>query len=98
MARGCIARMGNSGCVGHGEQHAGEILSRTYVTVCVTSWLLAASLVGGILHKRRVCDCTIHGCTNCGCGCECRCGRDSAGVALWMWVHEGDVGVGRQGR
>ena len=54
MARGCIARMGNSGCAGHGEQHAGEILSRTYVTVCVTSWLLAASLVGGILHKRRV--------------------------------------------
>ena len=92
--------MGNSWRAGHGEQHAGEILSRTYVTVCVTSWLLAASLVGGILHKRRVggCDCTIYGCTNCGCGCECRCGRDSAGVALWMWVHEGDVGVGRQGR
>jgi hypothetical protein len=46
--QGCIVRMGNPGCAGHGEQPAGEILSQTHATVCVTSWLLAASLVGGI--------------------------------------------------
>ena len=50
MGRGYIVRMGSSGCVGYGEQHAGEFLSQTYATVGVTSWLLAASLVGGVVY------------------------------------------------